>query len=341
MYFEWRGRRRKEKKSGGPGSSEGGVPDEEKGTGTPSGGPQHSERRRRTMKLLTLNTHSIVEENYEEKLHQFADWIIREQPDIIALQEVNQSVGEKEAESPEQSGYVPCRSDQKYNQERDYNCNPGYAHRFPALRRDNHALRTAQLLERAGVFYCWTWIPLKIGYDIYEEGLAIMSRQPIEDTDQFFISEARDFHNWKTRKMLGIRVENCWYYTAHMSWWDDPEEPFAKQWDHVMQNLADKKQCFVMGDFNCPAEISGEGYDYVCVSGWHDTYSLAKEKDEGITVGTVIDGWRERMDKAVDGMRIDQIWSKEPVGVKGSQVILNGKRGPVVSDHYGVEVMLE
>ncbi|MBQ8378789.1 MAG: hypothetical protein IJX42_06640 [Oscillospiraceae bacterium] len=44
------------------------------------------------MKLMTLNTHSLVEENYEKKLDTFVKGVISEKPDIIALQEVNQSI---------------------------------------------------------------------------------------------------------------------------------------------------------------------------------------------------------------------------------------------------------
>ncbi|MCD8170518.1 MAG: hypothetical protein LUE94_14670 [Clostridiales bacterium] len=43
------------------------------------------------MKLMTLNTHSLEEENYEAKLHAFAEGVCRAEPDIIALQEVNQT----------------------------------------------------------------------------------------------------------------------------------------------------------------------------------------------------------------------------------------------------------
>lgn len=44
------------------------------------------------MKLLTLNTHSLLEENFEKKLEWFVEIILKEKPDIIALQEVNQSM---------------------------------------------------------------------------------------------------------------------------------------------------------------------------------------------------------------------------------------------------------
>ena len=40
---------------------------------------------------MTLNTHSLEEEDYEAKLHAFAEGVCRAEPDIIALQEVNQT----------------------------------------------------------------------------------------------------------------------------------------------------------------------------------------------------------------------------------------------------------
>ena len=44
------------------------------------------------MKLITLNTHSLEEPEYERKLELLAQVIIKEQPDVIALQEVNQTI---------------------------------------------------------------------------------------------------------------------------------------------------------------------------------------------------------------------------------------------------------
>ena len=43
------------------------------------------------MKLMTLNTHSLVEPDYESKTRKFAQVIKQELPDVVALQEVNQS----------------------------------------------------------------------------------------------------------------------------------------------------------------------------------------------------------------------------------------------------------
>ena len=43
------------------------------------------------MKLLTINTHSLIEDDYRKKLDIFVDAIYRIRPDIIAMQEVNQT----------------------------------------------------------------------------------------------------------------------------------------------------------------------------------------------------------------------------------------------------------
>ena len=42
------------------------------------------------MKLLTLNTHSLIEPDYEAKREIFVNFIAAEQPEVFALQEVNQ-----------------------------------------------------------------------------------------------------------------------------------------------------------------------------------------------------------------------------------------------------------
>ena len=36
------------------------------------------------MKLMTLNTHSLVESSYEEKKEKFIETLIAKQPDVVA-----------------------------------------------------------------------------------------------------------------------------------------------------------------------------------------------------------------------------------------------------------------
>ena len=59
------------------------------------------------MKLLTLNTHSLIEPAYEVKRDAFVEFIRKEQPDVFALQEVNQTAAAPLlGEIP--AGYYPC-----------------------------------------------------------------------------------------------------------------------------------------------------------------------------------------------------------------------------------------
>lgn len=275
------------------------------------------------IKLLTLNTHSLVEENYDQKLLDFTNAVLREMPDIIALQEVNQTCTEDSVLEGKLTGFCPCSKDN-------------------IIRKDNHAYHVAKLLEEAGIKYYWTWLGMKKGYNKYDEGIAILSRSKIVDTDVVLISGINDYNNWKTRKIIGICTENnpdTWFYSVHMGWWDDEEEPFDEQWKRLNSHMKNRKTVWLMGDFNSPAEVKHEGYEMIEQSGWFDSYKLASQKDSGITVGEVIDGWKEKLTDT-DGMRIDHIWCSNKVAVKSSNIIFNGKNESVVSDHYGIIINL-
>mgnify|MGYP000647607281 CR=1 FL=1 len=225
------------------------------------------------MKLLTLNTHSLIIPEHEAKREIFVDFIAKEQPEVFALQEVNQTasaplLGEVPA------GYYPC---------------PG---NHVPLKADNHAAAVAKMLAQRGVHYDWSWLPAKIGYGIYDEGAAVFSRAPITAAENLLLSKSDDYSCWKTRRTLGICAGDVWYYTVHLGWWKDEVEPFAPQWETLSRAAGSKKTAFLLGDFNSEADVRGEGYDLVLRSGWQDTYRLTQERDEGYTVVQAIDGWR-------------------------------------------------
>ena len=277
------------------------------------------------MKLLTLNTHSLIEPAYEAKRDAFVEFIRKEQPDVFALQEVNQTAAAPLlADAP--AGYYPC---------------PG---NMVLLKADNHAAAVARMLADRGVHYHWCWLPAKIGYDRYDEGMAVFSRAPITAAENLLLSQINDYNNWKTRRALGICAGDVWYYAVHMGWWKDEEEPFKAQWETFLKNtksLMEKKETslWVMGDFNSPASVRGEGYDLVRVSGFKDTWDLAEKKDAGFTAPPKIDGWKEAEGKSPEqGMRIDYIWHWGDINIEESRVLCNGKREPAVSDHYAVMI---
>lgn len=282
------------------------------------------------MKLITLNCHSLVETDYEAKLHLFCEAVCKEKPQVIALQEVNQTADAAPATMAalSESGYIPCTGDAVSESA------------FIPVKADNHAWRAAKLLAHLGYPCTWTWVPAKLGYDRYDEGLALFSRFPVLDACQFHITGTKDYHNWKTRKVLGIRAltpagpQN--FFSLHMGWWNDDEDPFALQWERLTSRLKELPSgpIWLMGDFNSPAHLPGEGYSLVCSQGWIDTHEAAAVSDSGITVAQKIDGWRDGSD--ITGMRIDYIFTDSPVGIRASRVIFNGISHPIVSDHFGI-----
>lgn len=278
------------------------------------------------MKIMTLNTHSLVEPNAQEKLGQFVQGVLAEMPDVIALQEVNQTLTALPTDGVLLEGYIPAQEE-------------------VPVRTDNHAANAAKLLREAGVPCSWTYLPIKVGYGRYDEGLAILAlNRKITRVESFLISRADDYANWKTRKVLGVQVEGMtdWFYTVHMGWWSDEQEPFLAQWKVLNAFVTTKPRCapvWLMGDFNSPAEVRGEGYDKIAATGWHDMYQLARTRDDGVTVPGVIDGWRNKLqDTNLTGMRIDHIWCSLPKRAVESRVVFNGVNHPVVSDHFGVMV---
>lgn len=275
------------------------------------------------MKLLTLNTHSLIEENYEEKLKYFIEVLEEKKYDIIALQEVNQSCKGKIISLSEvfSSGYIPSEKN-------------------ISIKEDNHIYNIVKFLKEKGCDYFWSWCPIKLGYEKYDEGIGILTKRKPKQIKTFYITNSQDFNNWKTRKIIGAELETengiKWFYSIHMGWWKDTEENFSSQWKILEKSLNKKEDIYLMGDFNNPAEIENEGYSEIIASGWKDSYILAESKDNGITVSGLIDGWKDK--KNLNQMRIDFIFKNKLEKILTSKVIFNGKNKDIISDHFGVEI---
>jgi len=269
------------------------------------------------LKLLTLNTHSWLEEQPQDKLATLVETILFNQFDIIAFQEVNQSISEPTIDLSDFFTYQAA--------------DPSIQ-----IKQNNFAFQVQQKLEQAGLRYSWTWLPSHIGYDIYDEGLAFLSLHPIQQIKAFHASKSIAYDNHKTRSVIGIQIEDSWYFNLHLGWWNDKEDTFKEQWavcSAFFKPLSGS--IYLMGDFNNPSQSSNEGYDLVNKE-WFDTFVLATERDIGHTVESNIDGWSKNKEK----LRLDFIFTNKVVSIKQSKVIFNGLNYPVISDHYGVSVEL-
>jgi maltose 6'-phosphate phosphatase len=258
---------------------------------------------------MTLNCHSWQEENQLEKVKYIANVIKENNYDVIALQEVSQLASEDII--------------------------------YSNIKKDNFVLLINKELKKIGINeYEFFWDMSHIGYDIYEEGICVMTKLPIKENKSFYISKCEDMNYWKTRKIIKIKIDyngkDISFYSCHLGWWSDEEEPFVYQFNNLIKDIEKEELAFFMGDFNNSATIRKEGYDYMLEKGMIDTYNIAKDKDSGVTVRGKIAGW----DKNKENLRLDIIFANKEVDVLSSKVIFNGENKEVVSDHFGVEVQI-
>ncbi len=102
------------------------------------------------MKLLTLNCHSWQEENQIDKIKYLAKVIKEKQYDVVALQEISQRIDSKVVKDN--------------------------------IKEDNFVYLLVKELEFLGEYnYSYIWDFSHIGYDIYEEGLAILTNKNIKN----------------------------------------------------------------------------------------------------------------------------------------------------------------
>ncbi len=269
------------------------------------------------MKLLTLNTYSWVQTADPSLFAPLVSDILENQYDAIALQEVNQLSSGPVINNPE--GYLPTQNE------------------IP-IKLDNFAYFLVKALAEKGLFYHWSWVPCHQGYFRFDEGVAILSKAPIQSVDQVQLSIVNDFESIHTRRALVLETEAAAFISVHLSWWKEEEEnPFLREWAAVeaaVKKLRGTKPIYVMGDFNNPADVRNEGYDLITNAGWQDAYAVAATREGSATVPPAIDGWEGNE----LSLRIDYIFSDQPQAVETYEVKFDGKKLPIVSDHYGVAV---
>ena len=252
------------------------------------------------MKLLTINLHALPPAWGQAQAEAFADTLAKERPDVVALQEL----------------YLPV-------EEKGDPLSPLLA-----------------ALDRRGVHYHGLFRPVKIGYERYREGLGILSVSPITSLYFYPVSETTDDYNWKKREILAVSVEQYpreLFCSVHLGRWDDPDEPFAAEWERTMAHLAplqQKGRVWLMGDFNNPAHREGEGYERIIADGWQDCFLAAPIRRGNATVLREIDGWEG--DKSPK--RIDFIFCDHPADITHAKTVFDGEEYPILSDHCGVFV---
>jgi len=268
------------------------------------------------MKFLTLNTHSWMEENTQQKFEDLAKDILDKQYDIICFQEINQEIQSPLA--PVNDLYHPTPSAEPIHQ-------------------DHYVRLLVEHLAEQGQNYYWTWAYNHIGYDRYHEGVAILSKTPIE-AREILVSDVDDPTDYHTRRVAlaetVVEGKELAVASVHLSWWD---KGFQEEWvkfEAVLKEL--NKPLLLAGDFNNPA--GQEGYQAILTSplGLQDAYEVAKERSGSYTVPPEIDGWKGN----TEPLRIDYVFTTKDLQVEELQVVFDGQESPQVSDHYGLQAEL-
>ena len=96
------------------------------------------------------------------------------------------------------------------------------------------------------------------------------------------------------------------------------------------------KPLLLAGDFNNPA--GQEGYQAILASplGLQDAFEVAQEKSGSYTVPPEIDGWKGN----TEPLRIDYVFTTKDLAVENLHVVFDGNKSPQVSDHYGLNALL-
>jgi maltose 6'-phosphate phosphatase len=264
------------------------------------------------MRVLTLNLHCWQEPQAQAKLERVAGAIAQLAPDVVCLQEVGQHidapiVGERAGET---------------------------------VRADNAALLIVERLQRThGIPLDWAWSFVHLGFEVWEEGLAVLSTGTISRVEAPWVSRSESQQQWNSRRLLiaDVRLRSGTAVTAasaHFSWWDDLDDPFALQFDRADHELAAWRDPVVLaGDFNVRSD--GPGLAHILASGrWTDAHAqaLGPATPEGTFPGDVA-GW-----SGAPAGRIDYVLTRGGGLRACAATTLFDTPATRVSDHFGLLV---
>ncbi len=271
-------------------------------------------------RILTLNLHSWQEKDQDKKLSTIADVIIKENVDFIAFQESAQN-----RESP-------------------------YSDQYRFIRNDNTSkIISDRIREQSGLNYSYIWDWSHFGFDIYEEGIALLSRYECTGHESRNISDSVSREDIFSRKVFGAQYimngTKINIFTVHISWKSSPldsrsmtELKNLNQFVHHFENRFGGGHSFVCGDFNVnpvSGPLMSEGYFFMTENAkYSDSYleihpkanSLSHSADHSSMIHAA----------PMDG-RIDYIFrsEKNPFRTEKAEFIFTRKKYGLVSDHYG------
>ncbi len=276
----------------------------------------------REILILTLNLHTYQESDQSQKLKMLSDVISKLDIDFVAFQECAQN-----------------RNAPLY---------------IGNLKKDNMALKIIQNLDKDyNKKYSITWDWAHYGWQQYEEGVCIISKHDLLDTDQKIISTSTSVDNITSRKAIygSYKVQKTRFniLSAHTHWRTSLEDEEQNNQVKAIKEMAAEKNepdldavTFICGDFNGNPTSEfpySEGYNTMVRDGKYSDTFLDMNPDANtippiskyFTVGGSLPG------------RIDYIFKNKSdrIKVKASQILFTNQVIGLVSDHFGVITKIE
>lgn len=251
---------------------------------------------RRPLSVMILNLHCCQEEDQDDKLSQIARAIDELGVDIVCLQEVAELWNDGQG---------------------DWQTN--------TARIINQRLRSPYHLATD-----WS----HLGFERYREGVAVLSRYPIERQQARYVSSNSDPYSIHSRKVVMARIKvPCFglinVFSSHLSWWDDG---FAEQFDKLRrwateEHVGEVVGSMLCGDFNIKA--GSRGYQQVVESDeYQDQYLAVNSPQVFRRVFETRDArWQRYLD---DDDRIDYIFLR-----RGSALCVTSGRSVFTEQDYG------
>ena len=250
------------------------------------------------------------------KFQTLKEQILKAQYDIICFQEVNQEIETSVVDTD------------------------AYYHALPSatpIHQDHFVRLLVEKLAEEGLQYHWTWAYNHIGYDHLNEGVAVLSRQPLT-ASEILVSDVDDPTDYHTRRVAVAETtvdgREVAVASVHLSWWD---KGFQEEWARIEERFkAIGKPLILAGDFNNPA--GREGHQAILASSLNLQDSLKQLKKQLVAIQL---DQVSMVGRAMKSLYVSIMSLLAKIGqVERLSVIFDGNNQPLVSDHYGLEAEL-
>ena len=267
--------------------------------------------------ILTINLHTYQEKQQNEKFNLITDLIGKMDVDFIVFQECAQNKNSTIVEGK--------------------------------IREDNMALIISkQLKDKYNLDYNYVWDWAHYGWSVWEEGIAILSKHQLIETDERYISSNTSTGNITSRKAIygsyQLQNKKINFFSTHTHWRTSTTDEEHNNQIRNIKLMAEEKEninsdaiTFICGDFNVNPTSDypwSEGYNTMMLNNdYTDTFldvntdaNNKPAQNKYNTIGGDYPG------------RIDYIFMKNnsDFEVTESQIIFTEDVVGRVSDHFGV-----